>query len=1187
VHPPRAGANGRSEGGGALCYPAAVAEFVHLHGHSTYSLLDGACRIESLAARAAAQGAKAIALTDHGNLFGAIEFHDRCRKQGLNPILGFEAYVAPRSRHDREKNPVAGWHLTLLARNLVGWKNLIRLSSAGYLEGFYYVPRIDRELLARHAEGLVVLSGCLSSETSHWLRRGEVARAREAAGFYHEVFGEHYYLEIQRHGIEEEDTCLEGCLDLARHLGRPTVATNDFHYEQREDADAQEVLVCINTGKTLEDKDRMRMGSQELYFKSPDEMAALFRDLPEALTATVEIAEKCSVSLEYEGMHLPLYEVPEGKEGAAYLREVGEAGLRRRYGEAPPVEVRERFDREVGVIERMGFVPYFLIVWDFIRFAREQGIPVGPGRGSAAGSVLAYALEIVDIDPLRYNLLFERFLNDERISMPDIDIDFCRDQRERVIAYVQRKYGGKERVAQIITFGTMAAKAVIRDVGRALGMPLAEVDRIAKRIPGGPGVTLQGALDQDEELRALAADRATTTGRLFDYALRLEGCHRNAGTHAAGIVIADAPLTDYVPLYRSGDDVSTQFPMETIEKIGLLKMDFLGLKTLTLIDIAVRLARQGGAQVPEFRSPGFQQYDDAATYELLSRGESFGLFQLESSGMRDLLKRLKPATFEESLVLIALFRPGPLDSGMTEVYCNRKNGIERVAYDHPLLEPILRETYGVIVYQEQVMLIAHHVAGFSLKRADSLRKAMGKKKPEVMEPFRESFLAGCGERGMPRDTAAEVWEKMATFARYGFNKSHSAAYSVVTYQTAWLKAHFPREFMAALLTVEAGNMDKVTEALAECRRMGIPVLKPDVNRSRPDFAVEGEAIRFGLTSVKGVGRPAAEAIRSGRDEGGPYRSLFDLAERADHRLVNKTTLDALIRAGGCDDLGGHRASLVEALDLALRAGAADQADRRAGQMSLLGGPSAPEPPAMPLPAVPRWTEAEILAQEKETTGRYWSSHPLAAHEAMGRLFSSHSTRTLREAPDRTPFLMIGLLTGCEERVVRSGRNEGKRMARFRIEDFEGTVDAVLFSDGFERHRALVAENRVLYFEGDVDASREEVSVRIQSLVAAEDAPRLLAEGVRVDIPASTDVAALARVVARHGGDRPLLLALSPEPAWKIGVRAGSRFRVTPSPALIEEIEALCGPGTAHLRPRPPTPPRSPERRSGFARVASD
>jgi len=1167
-----------------------VAEFVHLHGHSTYSLLDGACRVDRLAARAAAHGARAIALTDHGNLFGAIEFHDACRKSGVKPILGFEAYVAPRSRHDREKNPVAGWHLTLLARNLVGWQNLIRLSSAGYLEGFYYVPRIDRELLARHAEGLVVLSGCLSSETSHWLRRGETERAREAAGFYHELFGEHYYLEIQRHGIDEEEPCLQGCRDLARHLGRPLVATNDFHYEQREDADAQEVLVCINTGKTLEDQNRMRMGSQELYFKSPDEMASLFRDLPEALTSTVEIAEKCSVTLKYDGMHLPRFEVPGGREPSAFLREIGEAGLRRRYGESPAIEVRERFDREVAVIERMGFVPYFLIVWDFIRFARESGIPVGPGRGSAAGSVLAYALEIVDVDPLRYDLLFERFLNDERISMPDIDIDFCRDGRERVIAYVQQKYGGKERVAQIITFGTMAAKAVLRDVGRALGLPLADVDRIAKRIPGGPGVSLQGALDQDEELRALAKDPVTDTGKLFDYALRLEGCHRNAGTHAAGIVIADAPLTDYVPLYRSGDDVTTQFPMETIEKIGLLKMDFLGLKTLTLIDVAVRLVRQGGREVPDFRSEGFQRYDDAATYDLLARGESFGLFQLESSGMRDLLKRLKPATFEESLVLIALFRPGPLDSGMTEVYCNRKNGIERVAYDHPLLEPILRGTYGVIVYQEQVMLIAHHVAGFSLKRADSLRKAMGKKKPEVMEPFREPFLSGCAERGMPRETAAEVWDKMATFARYGFNKSHSAAYSVVTYQTAWLKAHFPREFMAALLTVEAGNMDKVTDALAECRRMGIAVLKPDVNRSRPDFAVEGEAIRFGLTSVKGVGLPAAEAIRRARDEGGPFRSLFDLAERADHRLANKSTLEALIRAGACDDLGGHRASLVGALDLALRAGAADQADRRAGQMSLLGGAAAPEPPTIALPDAPRWSEAEILAQEKETTGRYWSSHPLAEHETLGRILSSHTSRTLREAEDRTPFVMIGLMTGYEERVVRSGRNEGKRMARFRIEDFEGTVDAVLFSDGFERCRSLLGENRVLYFEGDVDASREEVSVRVQSVVAAEEAPKAFTESVCIEIGATTDLAGLARLLGRYRGERPVLLTLapeSPETPWKLGIRAGSRFRVAPSGAFIAAVEALGGPGCVQLRPRAPTPPRSTERRGSYARVTGD
>jgi len=1144
---------------GPLRYTARVAGFIHLHGHSTYSLLDGACRVKNLARSAKEQGMPALALTDHGNLFGAIEFYKACRAEGVKPILGFEAYVAPKSRHERVRDPVAGWHLTLLARNHEGWKNLIKLSSAGYLDGFYYVPRIDREILAEHAEGIAVLSGCLSSETSYWLRRGETGRAKEAAAFYTDVFGEHYYFEVQRHGIEDQEKCLEGCVELAQHFGRPLVATNDFHYEQEDDAEAQELLVCINTGKTLQDENRMRMSSRELYFKSPAEMRDRFRDLPQACDATLEIAEKCDVEIPFGEMHLPRFDVPDGQDLDGYFRELAEGGLKERYG----------------------FQAYFLIVWDFIRYAREAGIPVGPGRGSAAGSVLAYALEITDIDPLQYDLLFERFLNEERVSMPDIDIDFCRDQREKVIQYVQEKYGGKERVAQIVTFGTMAAKAVIRDVGRVLGVPLPEVDKIAKKIPGGPGVTLDAALEQDAELRALAEETGTEAARLFSFARKLEGNHRNCGTHAAGIVIADAPLTEYVPLYKSGDDVSTQFPMEIIEQLGLLKMDFLGLKTLTLIDHATRIIRDNGGEVPDFRSPEFTRYDDGKTYDLLCRGESYGVFQLESSGMRDLLRRLKPRTFEESLVLIALFRPGPLDSGMTDVYCNRKNGLEPVEYDHPSLEPVLESTYGVIVYQEQVMLIAHEIAGFSLNQADSLRKAMGKKKPELMEPFHEPFLAGCEERSaMPRDVAQVVWDKMATFARYGFNKSHSAAYSVVTYQTAWLKANAPREFMAALLTVDSGSMDKVTYALEECRRMEIPVLPPDVNRSGVDFTVEGDAIRFGLASVKGVGRPACEAILEGRRDGDAFGSVYDLASRVDTRIANKLTFEALIKAGACDDLGGHRAQLCASLDQALRAGASEQADRRAGQMSLLGetGTAAPAPP---LPEVAPWTDREKLAFEVETTGRYWSGHPLAEHEAVVRVFGSHDTRRLRDCAEGTPVVVGGLVTGLLERVIRSGRNEGKRMARFSLEDGVGKVEAVMFSDAFARCREKLAESEVLICTGDVDTSREEVCVRVDDAFTPEEAPRELAGSVQIDLDGQVGAdggdglapgAALEDIrelLVRHKGERPVLLTLHPEPGLRVAVRAERGLAIDPTPVFVREARDLLGPRAVRLLPAPP------------------
>ncbi len=1146
-----------------------VSGFVHLHGHSTFSLLDGACRVKNLVKMAKEQGAGALALTDHGNLFGAIEFYNACRKEGVKPILGFEAYVAPRSRHDRERNPVAGWHLTLLAKNDAGWRNLIKLSSAGYLEGFYYVPRIDRELLARHSEGLVVLSGCLSSEVSHWLRQGDTARARETASFYRDVFGEDYYLEVQRHGIGEEAKCLEGCVEMARWLGRPIAGTNDYHYERREDADVQELLVCINTGKTLEDEGRMRMESKELYFKSPAEMEALFKDLPQAVASTLEIAAKCDVTIPFGKSRLPRFDVPDGGDATEFLRKLCEEGLLRRYGAVSPAEARKRLEHELGVIGRTGFLAYFLIVWDLIRHAREKGVAVGPGRGSAAGSLVAYCLGITDVDPLRYDLLFERFLNEERISMPDIDIDFCRDRREEVIQYVQEKYGGKERVSQIITFGRLAARAAIRDVGRVLGVPLPEVDRIAKMVPAGPGVTLEGALEQDPELRKLSQDKESAEGKLLDYALRLEGCHRNAGTHAAGIVIADAPLTEILPLYKSGEDVSTQFSWETVEQLGLLKMDFLGLKTLTLIDHALKLLRASGIEPPAFRSAEFERFDDGRTYELLARGESFGVFQLESGGMRDLLMRLKPTNFEEVIVLIALFRPGTLDAGMHEIYCNRKNGTERVTYDHPALEPILRNTYGVIVYQEQVMLIAHKVAGLTLTQADSLRKAMGKKKPEEMEKYRVPFLDGCAANGVPRPTAEGIWDKMATFARYGFNKSHATAYAVLTYQTAYLKANHPREFMAALLTVDAGNMDKVTEALEECRRMGIAVRKPDVNRSGVDFTVEEDAIRFGLTSVKGVGIPAAHAVVRAREDGKPFASLLDFASRVDHGVANKLTLEALVKAGACDDLGGHRAQLVQALDSVLRAAAEEQADRRMGQMSLLAAAGGGPAPAPPLPPAAPWSESELLRHERDTTGRYWTSHPLAAHEKLVRAFAPYTTKRVRECGEGATVVLGGIVVGLEERVIKSGKNEGRRMARFRIEDFEGAVPAVMFADSFQRYRDLLKENEVLLFAADVDASREEVSVRVHDVYRPADAPRELSGLVEVDLGPEAPLQEVRETFGRFKGTKPVRLTLRPAPGLRVGMRADAAILVEPVPELIAALKAISGVLDVRLRAGPP------------------
>ncbi|RLA78626.1 MAG: DNA polymerase III subunit alpha, partial [Deltaproteobacteria bacterium] len=871
-------------------------EFVHLHLHSQYSLLDGAIRFEELFPLLETYGMKAVALTDHGNMFGAIEFYHEAKKHGIKPILGCEVYVAPKNRFEKDGDP---FHLILLATDAQGYRNLSHLVSLGYLEGFYHKPRIDWELLERYNRGLIALTSCLKGEIPSLLLQGRYEEAKQRAGALKELFDEgRFYLELQDNGLEEQKRVNEGLVRLSRELGVKVVATNDCHYLRRSDALLHDVLLCIQTGKNLQDPKRLRFSSDQFHLRPPEEMEALFSHVPEAVKNTLEVAERCELELQLGQYHLPHFEPPGGASLEDYLRELATHGLRRRLSERKVADADpywKRLSEELQVINSMGFAGYFLIVADFVNYAKERGIPVGPGRGSAAGSLVAYALRITDIDPLEHGLLFERFLNPERVSLPDIDVDFCYECRDEVIRYVMDKYG-HDKVAQIITFGKMQARAVVRDVGRVLGLPYREVDLIAKLIPAGPNVTLREALEVEPRLKEMAA-RDERVAQLLEFAQRLEGMVRHASTHAAGVVIANRPLMDYLPLYRApGGEVTTQFAMKDVERIGLVKFDFLGLKTLTMMRRIVDLVAKRKGEVVELNG---LPLDDEETYQLLSSGDTTGVFQLESQGMRELLRKLKPSTFKDLVALVALYRPGPLGSGMVEDFIKRRHRKGQIRYPHPALKEVLEETYGVIVYQEQVMMAASRLADFSLGEADLLRRAMSKKDPQEMARLRERFVEGAVRKGVDRQKASEIFDLMAKFAEYGFNKSHSAAYALVAYQTAYLKAHYPQEFMAALLTADMDNSDKVMRYITECREKGIEVLPPDVNHSSWEFTVEGDCppkIRYGLGAIKNVGRQAVEAILEAR-EGGPFRDLFDFCRRVDSRRVNRRAVESLIKAG--------------------------------------------------------------------------------------------------------------------------------------------------------------------------------------------------------------------------------------------------------------------------------------------------
>ncbi len=1145
-------------------------QFVHLHLHTQYSLLDGANQIEPLVKRVKEFGQPAVAMTDHGNMFGAVEFYRKAKDAGVKAIIGCEAYMAPGSRLAKDSGLAHNdyYHLILLAQNLKGYQNLVKLVSKAYLEGFYYKPRMDKEILQQHSEGLIALSGCLSGEVAYLIGQKDLEGATRVAGEYREIFGkDNYYLELQANGLEHQRIANEGLLEIHKKLGIPLAGTNDCHYLKKEDSRPHDLMLCLQTGKTINDPNRMKFDTDQLYVKSTEEILREFKELPTAVSNTVKIAEACTLELALNKTYLPQFKVPEGFTRESYVEQLAKGGLAARLKERPsavPEQVYQlRLKEELAVICSMGFAGYFLIVWDIIKFARSRGIPVGPGRGSAAGSLVAYALRITDLDPLVYSLLFERFLNPERVSLPDIDMDFCMDRRDEVINYVIHKYG-EDHVAQIITFGTMKAKAAIRDVGRVLEMPYAEVDRIAKLVPDDLKITLDKALEQEPRLKELV-DKDPKVRELMSVAQSLEGLARHASTHAAGVVISDQPLTEHVPLYKGPkDEIVTQYSMGDVEKIGLVKFDFLGLKTLTMIRRAERLVNEGRPDQPPLHVDRLP-FDDADTFALLSSGKTTGVFQLESSGMRDLLTGLKPDRFEDIIAIIALYRPGPMD--LIPDFIKRKQGKIPITYETPELEPILKDTYGVIVYQEQVMAIANKVAGFSLGQADILRRAMGKKKPEEMEKLRVQFLEGAKGKKIQEKKADKLYELIQKFAGYGFNKSHAAAYAVVCYQTAYLKAHYPTEFMAALMTSDMGNADKIVGYFTECRGLGIPVLPPDVNQSQKYFAVVDGGIRFGLAAIKNVGEGAVESIIEIRNETGPFRSFFDFCRRADMHKVNKRMMEGLIKAGAFDSMGGRRSQFMAVLDQAMEEGATIQKERAMGQTSIFGDelpgstPTLDEPT---LPDVPEWSQGEMLKYERELTGFYISAHPLARYEAAIRLFATTTTEQVGNVPDGREVKLCGIITAVKSMLTK----KGDRMAYITLEDLHGMVEVIAFPDLYRESADLIVPERVVRLTGTVDRGDKGTKLRGSKIEPLAELQNKNISKVTIrlaDTPGMpTRLPILRQVFQKYPGSSSVSLIMVVSPTLEAHTAPLPDVKITPSEHFVADIEEVLGKGTITL-----------------------
>lgn len=1142
--------------------------FVHLHVHTEYSLLDGAIRIDKMLEKCRSLGMNAVAITDHGNMFGAVHFYDQAVKAGIKPIIGSEIYIAPGDRRDRspstDGSPTA-YHLVLLVMNDEGYRNLSRLVTLGHMEGFYYKPRVDMELLRECNAGLIALSGCLKGNIPFLINSGRIDMAREKSEELSHIFdNDRFYLEVQANSLPEQIKVNEILRNISQDLSIPLIATNDCHYLNKEDAQAHDVLLCIQTGKTVDDEKRLKFSADEFYLKSREEMQQALPDYLDALGNTTQIAQFCQYEMQFGKYKYPVFNVPENRSLNDMLIEEAEAGFKKRLvdmetelGNFSPdlaQEYRERLDFELKVIQDMGFAGYFLIVADFIRYARRCNIPVGPGRGSAAGSLTAYCLEITNIDPIKYGLIFERFLNPQRISMPDIDIDFCINGRDEVIRYVSEKYG-RENVAQIITFGSMKARGVIRDVGRALNIPLKEVDRIAKLIPEGPNVSLEEAIMQEPELRRLEEEQ-TPAKKLLKVSRILEGLARHASTHASGVVISDKPLVEYLPLYKgSRDEIMTQYTMERIENLGLIKFDFLGLKTLTVIKGATDIIKETtGIDLDIDRIP----LDDQATYQLCCEGKTTGVFQLESSGMKNLLRRLKPEVFEDMIALVAIYRPGPLGSNMVEDFIKRKHGRVKMNFFLPKLEPVLRETYGVILYQEQVMKIAQILSNYTLAEADELRKAIGKKKQDVMAGHRVRFLEGAAKNDVSTKKAENLFELIEKFGGYGFNKSHSAAYAVIAYQTAYLKAHYPVQFMASLLTQDMGNQDKTIKNIAECRDMGIEILPPDINESQADFSVIEGKIRFGLAAVKNVGLKAVESIIEERKAHGPFHDIFEFCKRIEGSKVNRRVLEGLIQCGALDFTGIYRARLFAGLDDVIRICGMNSDPNQLsifGDLVLGNGGSSG---GFELPDIDEWDDKTRLKREKEALGFYITGHPLKRFSKEIERFATCSIQELRDQKDKEPVKIAGVVEALKIKRTR----RGDRMGIFQLEDMSGSTEVVVFPDVFNQCSLTLKGDEPLMVSGTVEIGESSEKIIAQEIMTLTFFRYRAVKAIELELNeegASKDlIEQLYEVVLRYPGECKLLFNLNRSKGEKLVISAHDRFNVIPSFDLISEIEGLIG-----------------------------
>lgn len=1143
-------------------------DFVHLHVHTQYSLLDGACKIGELLDLATRFKMPACAITDHGNMFGNIEFYQKAIDRGIKPIIGCEVYVAPDSRFEKSSRGIqeASFHLVLLAKDETGYKNLMKLVSIGYLEGFYYRPRLDKEVLAKYNDGLICLSACLKGEIANLINKGEIDLARRTADEYRHIFGKgNFYLEIQDNLIKEQEKINRQLIDFSKELGIPVVATNDVHYLAREDARAHEALLCIQTQAMLDDPNRMKFQTDEFYFKTSDIMKRTFgASCPEAISNTLEITEKCNLELDFTKTHLPHYHPPDGQTREEYLRSLVDEGLKKKY-KTIDENLKERVNHELKIIEQSGYQSYFLIAWDFVNYAKSKGIPVGPGRGSAAGSVVSYSLGITDIDPTKYDLLFERFLNPERITLPDIDIDFCYERRNEVIEYVINKYS-KSNVAQIITFGTMMAKGVVRDVGRVMGMAYAEVDRIAKLIPNDLNITLNQALKAEPELKELYRTDSRIK-ELIDVSKRLEGLTRHASTHAAGVVISEKPLDNYVPLYKTNEDmITTGIPMKSLEKVGLLKMDFLGLRTLTVINQALKIIKRTKNIAIEIEKIPLE---DTTTFKLLANAGSIGVFQLESSGMRDLLKKLKPEKFEDIISLLALFRPGPIGSGMLDDFMRRRHGEIRIRYDHPKLEPILKDTYGIIVFQEQVMRIASNLAGFSLAEADNLRRAMSKKTPEVMTEARKDFIDGCVSNGITKPIAEKIFSQVEYFSGYGFNRSHSAAYAMISYRTAYLKANFSVEFMTALLSSEKDNTDKIASYINESLRMGIKILPPDVNESFANFTVVGKSIRFGMAAVKNVGRGAIDSIITSRMKFGKFKSLYDFTERIDSRLVNRKVIESLIKCGAFDSVGFFRSQQMAILDNAMEVAGGIQKDRLNGQLSFFDTFEAEDTfkkTFHEIPDIPEWPENQLLAYEKEMLGFYITKHPLASFEKLLKSYSTCQVQDLTSRRDGEEILLGGIMSKVR---ITTTRKTGEKMAIVNFEDLSGSCEVLIFPSTFKNVFSLVRTDAIVFIKGRLSLREDEPKLITSEIVTTEDVKSHYTRAIFINLPTTgLDkhlLDSLKEKLLKHPGRVPVYLNFIEPGGKRTRVSIGKGFNVEVDDHLLEDVEGVFGKGSMSFK----------------------